>query len=213
MAEGCWGMTVNLLLMLAVALSILSWSVPPHFVVDNLVLNLANLSSGRYWTIVASLFVHASPAHLLGNMCFLYVFGRTMEKELGEVRTLLLFLSGGISSSLLSLLLYPPNTSIVGASGAIFALASVAMLIKPLKSSLFFLLPQGLVAILFFLYNLIALQYQMESPVAHITHVIGFLVGIPFGTSWSRRWKRNLAITILLLVAYSILGVLLGVMD
>lgn len=206
-------MTVNLLLMLSFALSILSWSAPSHFVVDNLVFNLANLSSGRYWTIVASLFVHASAVHLLGNMCFLYVFGRTMEKELGEVRTLLLFLLGGISSSLLTLLLYPPNTSIVGASGAIFTLASVTMLTKPLKFSLFFLLPQGLVAILFFLYNLVALQYYMESPVAHVAHVIGFLVGILFGTRWSRRWKRNLAITILLLVAYSLLGSLLGVMD
>jgi membrane associated rhomboid family serine protease len=198
---------------LSFALSVLSWSAPSLFVVDNLVLNLVNLTSGRYWTIVASLFVHASPAHLIGNMCFLYVFGRTLERELGQARTLALFLSGGVSSSLLSLLVYPPNASIVGASGAIFTFTSVTMLTKPLKFSILFLLPQGLVAILYFLYNLAALQYHMESPVAHIAHVIGFLMGIPFGIRWSRRWKRNLTMTILLLVAYGLLGSLLGIID
>ncbi len=212
-ADGRWKMIVNLLLVTSFALSVISWSAPSPFVVDNLALNLVNLTSGRYWTIVVSIFVHASPTHLIGNMCFLYVFGRTLERELGQARTLILFLFGGISSSLLALLVYPPTASIVGASGAIFTLTSVTMLTKPLKFSILFLLPQGLVAILYFLYSLAALQYLVESPVAHVAHVIGFLVGIPFGIRWSRRWKRNLTITVLLLVAYGLFGSLLRIVD
>jgi len=202
-------MIVEALLILCFTLSVLSWSSPPSFVIENLTFSLTNLASGRYWTVVTSLFVHATPAHLIGNICFLYVFGKTLERELGGIRLLLLFLFGGVSSSLLSILLYPPNTSMVGASGAIFTLTSVTMLTKPLRFSLLFLLPQGLVAILYFIYNLVALQYYGESEVAYATHVIGFLIGLPFGMRWSRRWKRNLTITALLLTAYALIGILL----
>jgi membrane associated rhomboid family serine protease len=38
--------------------------------------------------------------------------------------------------------------------------------------------------------------------VAYIAHIIGFLVGIPFGVALSRHWKKNLLLTLLLLVVY-----------
>jgi membrane associated rhomboid family serine protease len=38
--------------------------------------------------------------------------------------------------------------------------------------------------------------------VAYIAHIIGFLVGIPFGIRLSRQWKKNFLLTLLLLAAY-----------
>jgi len=58
----------------------------------------------------------------------------------------------------LSLPLMPPNAG-MGASAAIFSVAACIMLVRPLKFSWLFLAPQGLVAIIYFLYN-VALVYD-----------------------------------------------------
>src|SRR5947208_1213481 len=90
------------------------------------------------------------------------------------------------------------------------------MLMNPLKFSFLFMAPQGLVAMFYFLYN-IALVYDptlipgvsYDPNIAYIAHVIGFTVGIPFGISWSKRWPRNLLITLGLFGIYlAILAIL-----
>ena len=76
------------------------------------------------------------------------------------------------------------------------------MLVKPLKLSILFLMPQGLVAILYFLYNLVAVSYGTQGNVAFISHIFGFILGIPLGIAWSREWKKNLLITLVLLILF-----------
>ena len=107
-------------------------------------------------------------------MLFLYVFGNTMEEDLGANRTLSAFFVGGIVSFLLSLLFYDTATPLIGASAAIFTLSAIVMLIKPLKFSVLFFMPQGLVAILYFAYNAVAVYYGAEGNIAYIAHIIGF---------------------------------------
>jgi len=173
-------------------------------VLDYLAFSGDNLLRGRVWTLVTSLFLHADILHLAGNMLFLYVFGNTIEEDLGSTKTLGTFFFGGIASFLLSLLFYNPATPLIGASAAIFTLSAVVMLIKPLKFSILFFMPQGLVAILYFVYNLIAVYYGEGGNVAYIAHVIGFAIGIPFGLAWSKNWLKNLLITIALLIVFLI---------
>jgi len=55
---------------------------------------------------------------------------------------------------------------------------------------------------LYFLYNDVAVYYHFESDIAYISHIIGFSLGLPLGISWSPQWKKNLLISIGLLVAY-----------
>jgi len=83
----------------------------------------------------------------------------------------------------------------VGASAAIFTLAAIVMLLKPLKFSFYFLMPLGLVAIVYFAYNLIAVSMQMQGNISYIGHIIGFLIGIPFGIASNKDWPKNLLIT------------------
>jgi membrane associated rhomboid family serine protease len=156
------------------------------------------------WTLVTSLLLHGDILHLAGNMLFLYVFGNTMEEELGATKTLGTFFFGGIVLFLLSLLFYNPATPLIGASAAIFTLSAIIMLIKPLKFSILFLMPQGLVAILYFVYNAIAVYFDAGENVAYIAHLIGFAVGIPFGMVWSKNWLKNLLISIALLIVFLI---------
>jgi membrane associated rhomboid family serine protease len=199
---------INLVIIVCILVSFVSWLVSVYsntdVVLDYLAFSGDNLLRGRVWTLVTSLFLHADILHLAGNMLFLYVFGNTIEEDLGATKTLGTFFFGGIASFLLSLLFYNPATPLIGASAAIFTLSAVVMLIKPLKFSILFFMPQGLVAILYFLYNLIAVYYGEGGNVAYIAHVIGFAIGIPFGLAWSKNWLKNLLITITLLIVFLI---------
>jgi hypothetical protein len=47
--------------------------------------------------------------------------------------------------------------------------------------------------------------YHFQSNVAYVSHIIGFSLGLPLGIAWSPRWKRNLMISIGLLIAYSVI--------
>ena len=165
--------------------------------------SLLNLQEGRIWTLITAIFVHASLIHLLGNMIFLYVFGNTLESVTNSKKKMLTaFFAGGILSFPLSILFFPPSASFVGASAAIFTLAAVVMLLKPLRFSWLLLMPVGMVAIVYFLYNAAAVYFNLQSDVAYISHVIGFLLGVPFGIVWSSDWKKNLGISLILLAIY-----------
>jgi membrane associated rhomboid family serine protease len=124
---------------------------------------------------------------------------------------LLTFFTGGIITCLLGIPFYDRGTYLVGASAAIFTLAAAVMLIKPLKFSLLFLMmPTGFVAILYFFYNIIAVYRGSSGGIAYISHIIGFLVGIPFGISLSENWMRNIFVTFLMLIIYLVTITLLA---
>jgi membrane associated rhomboid family serine protease len=196
----------NILILVCILVTLYSWTLDPASVDHYLAFSLANLQAGRVWTVVTAIFVHASLLHLLGNMVFLYVFGNTLESVTNSSRKMLsAFFLGGILSFPLSLPFFPPDATFVGASAAIFTLTAVVMLMKPLRWSWLLLMPVGLVAILYFLYNGLAVYYQQQSDVAYVSHVIGFSLGLPLGIAWSTQWKRNLLISIGLLMVYFVL--------
>jgi len=198
------GMRVtNILILVCVVVTLYAlYGTDPANVQLNLAFSLQNMEEGRIWTLVTAIFVHASLIHLVGNMIFLYVFGNTLESVTNSKRMLTVFFVGGILSFPLSLPFFPSNASFVGASAAIFTLAAVVMLLKPLRFSWLLLMPVGMVAIVYFLYNALAVYFNLQSNVAYVSHVIGFSLGLPFGIAWSPNWKKNLAISVVLLMVY-----------
>jgi membrane associated rhomboid family serine protease len=199
---------INSLLILAcIAASLWAWQQDPALAEKNLIFSLSNLEKGRVWTLFAALFVHANVLHLFGNMLFLFVFGNTLEKTVGPRKLLAIFFTGGLVSFILGPLFLPSGAGMLGASAAIFALAGCVMLVRPLKFSWLFLAPQGLIAIIYFIYNVVVVYEKSRIPgydpqVAYVAHIIGFLSGLPFGIALSDHWKRNLLITLLLLGIY-----------
>jgi membrane associated rhomboid family serine protease len=204
-------LTINTFLILAcTAASLWAWQQDARFIEQNLIFSFNNLMAGRFWTLPAALFVHASLFHLIGNMVFLMVFGGTLQKNVGSGRFLLVFLTGGLTGFVLSMPFMAPGAGMLGASAAIFTVAACVMLVRPLKFSWLFLAPQGLVALVYFLYNVVIvydprLVAGYDPRVGYIAHIIGFVTGIPFGIAWSRSWKKNLVITIILLGVYIVL--------
>jgi membrane associated rhomboid family serine protease len=165
-------------------------------------MDLAHL---RLWTLITALFLHSGMPHLLGNMVFLFVLGRTLERVMGQARFLIVFFTGGILSFILSIPFYRRDIVMLGSSAAIFSIASADMLITPTTFSIIFLGPVGAVALLYFLYNIASIYYGISGGVAYISHIIGFILGLPFGIAWSKNWRRNLTTSILLLLVYVII--------
>ena len=192
----------NKLIVICALVTLFLWAVPS--VTNFLVYSGSGLANGAFWTLITALFIHVNLLHLIGNMVFLYVFGNAVESSAGGKMTMTVFLVGGVGSFLVGTYFYGYDCVMVGASAAIFALAAAAMLMKPLKSSLlFFFMPLGLVAILFFSFNLLAVYFSVGGNVGYVAHVAGFLIGIPFGMFLSKgKWVKNLGITMLLLVAF-----------
>ncbi len=74
-------------------------------------------------SLITSVFLHGSAAHLIGNMIFLCLFGFTIEQSLGAKRYLVLYLLAGACGDVGDLIARWGSTSIgLGASGAISGL-------------------------------------------------------------------------------------------
>ena len=192
----------NWLIILCILAFALKWFFANDQIIDYLAFSGENLLKGRVWTILTGLFLHSDLTHLLGNIIFLYIFGNTLENELGEKWILLPFFIGGTASFLLSSAFYDPTIYMIGASAAIFTLTAIIMLLKPLKFSFYFLMPLGLVAIIYFTYNLLAVSMGSQGNVSYIGHIIGFVIGVPFGIVSSKDWGKNLLITAGLFMIY-----------
>jgi membrane associated rhomboid family serine protease len=201
---------INLVILACILVSILFWLVGPSGVdVQYFAFSRENLLQGRWWTLITALFIHADILHLLGNMLFLYAFGNSLENEVGPAKTLFAFFAGGILSFLLGVFFYAPTDLLIGASAAIFTLTAVVLLVKPLKFSFIFLMPLGLVAIIYIIYNIVAVQTGVEGNIAYSSHVIGFAIGIPMGMAWSKNLLKNLLITFGLFLLYLFITIIL----
>lgn len=82
------------------------------------------LEKQEYYRLFTSIFLHFGMAHLANNMLVLYVLGDHLERAMGKIAYLFLYLAGGVGGNLLSLLLNMNKDSYAvsaGASGAVFA--------------------------------------------------------------------------------------------
>jgi membrane associated rhomboid family serine protease len=71
-------------------------------------------------TLISSMFLHSGWWHLIGNMWFLWVYGRNIEDLFGHTKFLFFYLACGIAAGLIQVAADPHSTiPTIGASGAI----------------------------------------------------------------------------------------------
>lgn len=90
--------------------------------------------SGDFGPVFSGMFLHDphSWTHIIGNMVSLSVVGTVVEREIGSLRTLAVYLAAGVAGGLLHVVVDPTATdALVGASGAIFGLLAVAAVARP----------------------------------------------------------------------------------
>ncbi len=85
-----------------------------------------------YWPFVTSMFLHASWAHIVGNMWTLWIFGDNVEDRMGHGRFLVFYLLCGVLAGVTHMLTNPHSTvPTVGASGAIAGVLGAYMRLYP----------------------------------------------------------------------------------
>ena len=153
-------------------------------VVDNDAINLL--------TPLISIFLHGSWMHLLGNMLFLWVFGRNIEDRMGHGRYLAFYLICGIAAGLAQVFSDPTSpVPTVGASGAISGVMGAFLILYPnVRVKMFFFIILAdvrawLVLIYWFLLQLFeglatagTMRDEISGGVAVWAHVGGFLAGV-----------------------------------
>ncbi len=113
----------------------------------NLMVYIATLVSGKLifllglsaatflaqpWTIITSMFTHGGLWHILVNMLTLYFYGSFLSQLVGNKNLLIIYFCGGILGNIFYLLLaFNPNSIVIGASGAVFALGGALAVLTP----------------------------------------------------------------------------------
>lgn len=127
-----WLMVANILVFVGLALSGVSldafyaeWGlVPERF--------LSHLGLGEALTVFTSMFLHGGVWHLLGNLVFLYFFGRLVEPRIGSRRFGLLYAASGLLAAAAQIAIDPGSlVPMIGASGAISGALGAAVLLAP----------------------------------------------------------------------------------
>lgn len=90
---------------------------------------LTGVADGDYWRLVTSAFLHEGVLHLAFNMYALYLFGPFVERALGIPRFIAAYLTAAVMGSVFVYWLAPPNTLTIGASGAVFGLFGLALML------------------------------------------------------------------------------------
>lgn len=90
------------------------------------------LEQGEYWRLLTSVFLHSGFTHLGSNLLVQVLMGNAVERNLGHIKYLILYLASGICGNVVSVLYdhaMGVNIYSVGASGAVFGVMGVLMLL------------------------------------------------------------------------------------
>jgi len=149
----------------------------------------AVLKDGEYYRFVTAMFMHFDIDHINNNMIVLFALGDNLERALGHVKYLLLYLFCGVGANWISMMMGSPDSMVVsaGASGAVFGVVGgllYAVLIN--RGQLEDLSTrQLLVMIVLSLY----LGFT-ESGVDNVAHIGGLILGILAGVLLYRKPKK-----------------------
>ncbi len=84
---------------------------------------------GNYWRLLTAAFLHAGVLHIAFNMYALYLFGPYVERALGTARFVVAYLTMAVASSVFVYWLTEPQIVTIGASGAVFGLFGLALVL------------------------------------------------------------------------------------
>jgi membrane associated rhomboid family serine protease len=148
------------------------------------------------WThLFTAMFMHGGWMHLIGNMWFLWVFGRAIEDDCGTIRYLMFYLLCGVAATLAFTVLAPHSeVPLVGASGAISGVLGAYLLHYP-RARVLTLVPIWffirLIELPAWLFLLVWIGFQVlsqfiatshhgveTSGVAYAAHIGGFIAGM-----------------------------------
>ncbi len=155
--------------------------------------------------VFLSMFAHADPIHLLGNMFFLYIVGDNVEIALGRLRYLVLYFTSGLMAAYVqALITFAFNTEyaysiLIGASGAISGLIGAYILLYPGSRMCYcigfrwiyrcFKIAAELYILIWMIFQFIYLLFAYH--IAVWAHIAGFLTGMTLSYILADRRRIN----------------------
>lgn len=149
----------------------------------------------RVVTLITSMFLHGGWSHIIGNMLFLWAFGKSLEDAMGHTKFLAFYLTCGVIAGIVQVVFNPySRIPTVGASGAIAGIMG-AYLVKFPRSRIhtlvfvfFFITTVDIPAIAILLYWFVAQLFSGYGAIAHtqvsdsgvavFAHIGGFVSGM-----------------------------------
>ncbi len=167
---------------------------------DYIALKPSNILQGNYlWTFFTSMFMHGGFFHLFANMFSLLFIGNLVQKILGVKRYVYFYLISGLFAGalfVLSGLVFPADlqTYAVGASGALFGLIGLLMLITPNLPVYIMFIPIPIklkFAAPIMLIALWLISILGNVPIGNIAHLGGLLIGLSYGLFLRTKYKNK----------------------
>jgi len=168
--------------------------------IDSIAIKPSNILAGNYlWTFATSMFMHGNLFHIFANMFSLLFIGTLVERILGKKRYLYFYLISGLLAGAFFVLLslFSPadlDTFAVGASGALFGLVGLLMLLTPNLPVYVMLIPipikmkyaaPGILVVLWFI------SAAGNIPIGNTAHLGGLLSGLAYGIYLKKKYKRK----------------------
>lgn len=168
--------------------------------IDIIAIKPSNIFQGKYlWTFLTSMFMHGGFFHLLVNMLSLFFVGSLIEKLIGRKRYIWFYILSGIFAGLffvLSALVFASdmNTYAVGASGALFGLIGLLVLLTPNLPVYVMFIPipikmkyaaPGMLVILWLI------SVAGNVPIGNTAHLGGLVIGLIYGLYLRNKYKNK----------------------
>lgn len=148
----------------------------------------------EYYRVLTSMFLHAGPQHIWGNMIFLAALGDMLERSIGHGRFFTIYMLAGIGGNLLSMgreLATGQFCSTVGASGAVFGLIGALLLLICRNNGIYgeVSLRRMILALVYLFYS--GMQSETTNNAAHLGgFVVGFIVMAVFYCIERRKYQK-----------------------
>lgn len=147
-------------------------------------------TENNWWRLWSTLFLHSDPAHLFSNMLLFFPLSYFLNGYFGaKMFPCLALIFGGVVN-FLSLITYDPQITLIGASGVVYWMGGIWLvlyfflsrqknlanrIIRSLGVAILIFMPSG----------------AFEQHISHRTHAIGFLLGLFAGIVYFLIFKKT----------------------
>jgi membrane associated rhomboid family serine protease len=188
--------TINILVFIIFSILISKGILP----IDSIAIKPSNVLQGKYlWTFLTSIFMHAGFFHLFVNMLSLVFVGPLIERIVGKRRYILFYLLSGIFAGLFFVLMSlifvgDFEAYAVGASGALFGLIGLLMVLTPNLPVYLMFVPipikmkyaaPGMLIILWLI------SFTESVSIGNTAHLGGLIAGIFYGIYLRKKYKNK----------------------
>jgi len=200
-------LSINTILILLTILMFFVFSLLIKFnilTIEDVALKPSNIFQGKYlWTFLTSMFMHGGFFHLFVNMFSLFFLGTFLQRILGQKRYLWFYLISGLFAglffvffSLIPIQFFSADFNLfaVGASGALFGLIGLMMLLTPDLPVYIMFIPipikikyaaPGMLVLLWLI------SVTGNIPIGNTAHLGGLIAGLIYGFYLRNRYKNK----------------------